>query len=68
MEKLIYTYIEVTDDDLRLLASTRALNVKNHFIETGQIDTQRIFLIEPESLQPEKDEGLKKSRVDFKLK
>jgi flagellar motor protein MotB len=68
MEKLIFTYIEVLDDDLRLLASKRALNVKEYFIETGQIDSKRIFLIEPEALQPEKDEGLKKSRVDFKLK
>jgi flagellar motor protein MotB len=68
MEKLIFTYIQITEDVLRHLASKRALTVKDYFSKSGQIDPGRIFLVEPESLLPEKDEGLKKSRVDFTLK
>jgi uncharacterized protein involved in outer membrane biogenesis/acylphosphatase len=68
IEKLIYTHIKITDDDLRLLASKRALNVKDYFLNSGGIAPNRVFLIEPESLQPKENEKLKSSRVDFKLK
>jgi hypothetical protein len=68
MEKLIYAYIDLNDNDLRLLASRRALNVQDYFLKSGQINSKRIFLIEPESLQPEEKEKLKNSRVDFRLK
>jgi hypothetical protein len=68
MEKLILTYIQVSDDDLRLLASQRALNVRDYFIEKGQIDSKRIFLTEAASLEPEHKDDLLKSRVDFKLR
>ncbi len=68
MEKLILAYIEITDDDLRLLASARALKVKDYILKSGQVDQKRIFLTEPQSLQPEEKEKLRNSRVDFKLK
>lgn len=68
MEKLILTYIVITDDDLRLLATDRSLKVKDYILQSGEIDPKRIFLTEPESLQPEENEKLRNSRVDFKLK
>jgi hypothetical protein len=68
MEKLILTHIEISDDDLRQLASKRALEVKDYLLKSGQIDQARVFLTQPESLQPEKKENLKSSRVDFRLK
>lgn len=68
MEKLMRTHIEVKDDDLRLLASQRALIVKDHILKSKQVEPERVFLIEPKSLSPEKKENLKDSRVDFKLK
>jgi hypothetical protein len=68
MEKLIYAYIEINNDDLRLLASRRALRVKDYFLETGQIDPKRIFLIEPESLIAEEKDKQTNSRVGFTLK
>jgi flagellar motor protein MotB len=68
MEKLIYAYIEINDDDLRQLASRRALKVKDYFLANGQIDPKRIFLIEPESPIPDEKDKLKKSRVEFTLK
>lgn len=68
MEKLMFTHIEVKDDDLRLLASQRALKVKDYILKSNQIEQEKIFLVEPKNLQPEKKESLKNSRVDFKLK
>jgi hypothetical protein len=68
MEKLMLTHIEVKNDDLRMLASQRALRVKDYLLKSKQIEPERIFLIEPKSLQPEKNEKLKDSRIDFRLK
>ncbi|MBI5102482.1 MAG: DUF748 domain-containing protein [Nitrospirae bacterium] len=68
MEKLILTHIEVGENDLRQLASQRAMKVKDRIIESGQVGAERIFLVEPKSLAPEKKEGMKDSRVDFRLK
>ena len=67
MEKMIHTYIEINDDDLRSLASKRALHVKEYFLKSGKIDPKRIFLAEPESIQPEGEGGFRKSSVVFKL-
>lgn len=68
MEKLILDHIEVKDDDLRLLAIERAQRVKDHILKSGTIEAERIFLVEPKSLAPEKKETLKDSRVDLVLK
>jgi hypothetical protein len=68
MEKLMLTHIEIKESDLRSLASQRAMIVKDTILKTGKIESERIFIIEPKSLAPEKKEKLKDSRVDFKLK
>jgi hypothetical protein len=68
MEKLLMTHAIVKDDGLRLLATQRVAMVKDLFLKTGQVTPDRIFLIEPKTLAPEKKEKLKDSRVDFKLK
>jgi hypothetical protein len=68
MEKLMLTHIEVKDDDLRLLASQRAQKVKEYILKSQKVEQERVFLVEPRSLQPEKKEKMKDSRVDFKLK
>jgi hypothetical protein len=67
-EKLIYTHIEIKESDLRSLASQRATSVKETILKTGKVESERIFILEPKSLLPEKKEKLKESRVDFKLK
>ncbi len=67
MEKLMLTYIEIKESDLRTLASQRAQKVKESIVKAG-IQPERIFIIEPKSLAPEKKEKLKDSRVEFKLK
>ena len=68
MEKLMLTHIEIKDDDLRSLASRRALTVKDYIIKSGEVEQERVFLVEPKTLQPEKKEKLSDSRVDFRLK
>jgi hypothetical protein len=68
MEKLMLAHIEVKESDLRNLASQRAMKVKDTILKSGQVEPQRIFILEPKSLAPEKKEKLKDSRVDFKLK
>jgi len=68
MEKLMLTHIEIKESDLRSLASQRAMSVKDAISKTGKVESERIFILEPKSLSPEKKEKLKDSRVDFRLK
>jgi len=68
MEKLMLAHIEVKESDLRTLASQRAMKVKEAILKSGQVEPERIFILEPKSLAPEKKEKVKDSRVDFKLK
>jgi len=58
----------VKESDLRSLASQRAMRVKETILKSGQVEPERIFIIEPKSLAPAKKEKLKDSRVDFKIK
>jgi hypothetical protein len=68
MEKLMLTHIEVKEGDLRTLASRRSMKVKDAILRSGQVEPERIFILEPKSLAPEKKEKSKDSRVDLKLK
>jgi uncharacterized protein involved in outer membrane biogenesis len=68
MEKLMYTHLQVTDDDLRLLAQGRAKAVKDYLLASKQVEPERVFLVEPKTLAPEKKEKQKDSRVVFVLK
>jgi hypothetical protein len=68
MEKLMLTHTEVKESDLRTLASQRAMKVKDVILKTGQVEPERVFVLEPKSLAPEKKEKVRASRVDFKLK
>ncbi|MBI2883257.1 MAG: DUF748 domain-containing protein [Candidatus Methylomirabilis oxyfera] len=67
MEKLMLTHIQITDDDLRLLASQRALKIKDTILQSNKVEPERLFIIEPKSLAPEKRNALKQSRVDFRI-
>ena len=68
MEKLLLASIQINDDDMRQLASQRARAIKDVILRSRKIEQERIFLVEPKSLQPEPKDKLKKSRVDFSLK
>ncbi len=68
MEKLMLTHTEVNEGDLRALASQRAMKVEDVILKSGKVEPERVFILEPKSLAPEKKEKAKASRVDFKLK
>ena len=68
MEKLMLTHVVVTDDDLRGLASQRAARVREAILKSGQVEGERVFMVEPKALAPEKQDSLKESRVAFKLR
>jgi hypothetical protein len=68
MEKGLLDIIIVTDEDLRQLAYTRASEIRDYMLDSGKVEKERIFLLEPKSLMPEKRENIKDSRVDFHLK
>lgn len=62
MEKLLYTAIEITDDDLRLLAHQRASAAKAYLAEHGKVEADRLFLVEPKI---DGGEAEPRSRVKF---
>ncbi len=67
MEKLILTHIEAGDEELRMLAAQRANAVKEATLRSGKVEADRLFIVEPDTLAPEKKENLKDSRVEFKI-
>lgn len=68
MEKLMLTHAAVTDDSLRELARERARVVHEYMLRSKKVGKDRIFLLESQTIQPEKKEKFRDSRVDFKLK
>ena len=67
MEKLILTYIQVTEEDLRQLAMHREQRVKDYLLN-AQIEPGRMFLVGAQAdsdRKDKKDSRLKDSRVDF---
>jgi len=67
MENFLISNINIYSDEFRTLASQRALTVKRHFTESGLIDTERVFLIEPKTDQ-DGGKGKEENRVEFRLK
>ena len=67
MEKLMLTNIRAGDEELRQLASRRANAVKDALLQSGKVETERVFIAEPKDLTPEKKDKVKDSRVEFKI-
>lgn len=68
MEKLMLTHIEVGESDLRQLAMQRAQAAKDALLAPGRVEPERIFLLEPKTIAPEKNAKLSDSRVDFVIR
>jgi hypothetical protein len=70
MEKLMLQHAQVTDGDLRQLASQRAQIVRDYILATGQADADRLFIVASKPAgEEEKDKAKgKESRVDFSLR
>ena len=67
MEKLMLTHIEAGDEELRQLASQRANAVQAAILRSGKVEAERLFIVEPKTLSPEKKDKVKNSRVEFKI-
>jgi len=67
MEKLMLANMEVKEDDLRQLAAGRAESVREYMLGTARVEQDRVFVVQPRALAPEKMEGVKDSRVMFVL-
>ena len=65
-EKLLYTAIEISDDDLRLLAHQRAQTAKDYLVNQGKVEVSRIFIVEPQ-IENEDPKAELLSRVKFNL-
>lgn len=68
MEKLILANAQVTDDDLRQLATQRAQCVRDYLIKSGQVEAGRIFLMQARPSPASGKENAKASRVDFVIR
>jgi hypothetical protein len=68
MEQLMLANAQVSEDDLRLLASARAQAAKDWLVEAGKIPAERVFIVAPHlGAEGIKDKG-RPTRVDFALK
>ena len=68
MEKLMMTHAQVTEGDLRQLALDRAARVRDALVSGGEVESGRIFLVEPKSIAPPKKDNAKDSRVEFAIR
>lgn len=69
MESLLLENTEVTPDQYRELANQRAFNAKNYLLETGQVERDRMFIVEPQKGAAEgRQESPEAGRVIFSLK
>ena len=72
MEKLMLANLKVTEEDLKALAAERARAVQSYLLQSGQIEPERIFIVEAKTLESAKGTGQKgnvnNSRTDFQLK
>ncbi len=66
MEKLLFTQIAISDNDLRRLANERATAVRDLLLADQRVGADRVFLLEPKvEKAEEKDAG---RRVQFSLR
>jgi hypothetical protein len=71
MEKLLLTQFVFTENDLRQLAVERADVVKGRMLETGRVDSDRLFIVEPKistGAGDKETEDAGKSQVRFSLR
>ncbi len=59
MEKLMLTYTEVKEEDMRTLANQRSMNVKEAIVKSGEVEPDRVFVVGSKTLVPSKKDQLK---------
>jgi hypothetical protein len=68
MERMLNEHIQVTADDLRVLAYRRAAAVRDYMLGPNSVEAARLFLIEPEVLPPGETADAKAAHVVFNLR
>jgi outer membrane protein OmpA-like peptidoglycan-associated protein len=63
-------HTQVSDDDLRQLASQRAQAVRDALLASGQVSAERLFVVAAKPLSAEERAKIKgkPNRVDFTMK
>lgn len=67
MEKLMMAHVEINERDLRSLASHRTTMARDALLKEG-IESERVFIVQPKFLDPEKKANLEDSRVNLKIR
>ncbi len=67
MEKLLKAWIKVSDEELRLLAIQRAENVLGFLLEKGPVEAERLFIIEPQQVEPVEDADEKMTGMQVEM-
>ncbi len=67
MEKLLYTQIQVDENDLRRLANARAAAVRDQLLADERLKAEHIFTVQPQVLEKAEDEASAR-QVRFNLK
>ncbi|HEX9146799.1 MAG TPA: hypothetical protein VGA09_21205, partial [Candidatus Binatia bacterium] len=68
MEALMLKNAQVGADDLRDLAARRAQNVRDRMLASGQVPSERIFVVASKTESGDDKSKGKSSRVDFSLR
>jgi len=68
IKKRLLTNIQVTEDDLRLLAHKRASRVKDYLLKNEKSDPAKVFVVEPDTDFNRKSKKHQNSRANFSLK
>jgi outer membrane protein OmpA-like peptidoglycan-associated protein len=70
MEKLMTQHTQVSDDDLRQLGNQRAQAVRDALVSSGQVGSERLFVVAAKPVTAEERTKLKgkPNRVDFAMK
>lgn len=66
LEQALLARIDIGDEDLRLLAQRRAVNVKAYLVDSQKVEASRIFLVRPTA--QEVDEGENEGEITLTLK
>lgn len=68
IEAFIKSKIEITESEIKFLINNRIQSVNSYILDSAQVESERIFLVEAQNISPKKAENIKDSRVELGLK
>ena len=66
-ERLLRDSVQVSDDELVLLARNRSRQVMAYLAEKGPVEAQRLFLVDPQIMQNDPAAAEKARQVEMKI-